>query len=97
MNAYPIGRNLVEDWMIRQIYEREMAALYKKFILVVLGGSLGCTVQAAPHPPTPPVAPFVCSNTPVRVMVVRGDGTVGPVMALDTAVCVCSDRVVRTC
>ena len=56
------------------------------------------TVHAAPPPP----APVVCSHTPIRALVVngkdaKGNAVVGPVMALDTPICQCSDRIVRTC
>lgn len=104
--SQPIGLNLAEEWMVYNIYCREMAVIHRRFLRLVLCGavsaSLGCTVaKPAPLPPTPP-APYVCSSRPIRVMSIQGvdaqgNSIEGPAMALDTAICQCSDGVVRTC
>ena len=100
----PIGLNLVEEWMIYNIYCREMALRHKRFLAVVLcGASLGCTTaHSAPPAPIPAPPPYVCSTRPIRGMTIQGtasDGTPieGPSMVLDTPICVCSDGIVRLC
>ncbi len=91
----------------RQVSTRRGFAYRRQNFYTALVGltyifSLACsTVQAAPPAPVPP-APFVCASRPIRGLVVQsadasGNPVEGPVMVLETPICACSDKVVRTC
>ena len=65
--------------------------------------TLACTKAIpSPLPPPPPPAPYTCAIRPIQVMAVQsldanGNPVEGPAMALDTAICACSDGVIRLC
>lgn len=90
----PIGKNLEEEWMVRRIYDKEIAALHLSFLCLVL---LGCTAHAAP-PPQPPVT----CTTPIMVPIVTAtDANEAPVstdkVRTNPPICACTDSSVRLC
>ena len=80
----------------RKRFQQSLIALTYIFTLTCSKG-----IAAPPSPPVPP-APYVCSKRPIQVTTVQGidangNPIEGPAMALDTAICACSDGVVRMC
>ena len=98
MNPGPRNLNLVEICMVNRIYLRQIADKNRKFLLLVLLGSAGCTAHAAPPPVPPPVAPM-CPYTVKGMVVLSADSqdnpVMGPVESSNLHMCGCTDGIVR--